>query len=52
MRVELEDGELKLYEEQNEEQEKLGALECVFLNGVLAKKTSLTEIRNRLKEEI
>jgi nicotinamide phosphoribosyltransferase len=48
LRVELEDGEYVLYDQQTPEQEKLGELQTVFKDGKLIKETSLAEIRERI----
>jgi len=48
LRVELEDGDSVLYDQQTPEQEKHGALEVVFEDGELLVNESLTEIRERL----
>jgi nicotinamide phosphoribosyltransferase len=48
LRVELEDGEFVLYDQQTELEETLGVLETVFLNGKLVKQTSLAEVRKNL----
>jgi len=48
LRVEKEGDDYVLYDQQTIEQEKLGELKTVFLDGVLVKETSLLEIRNRL----
>lgn len=49
LRIEQENGSLVLHDQQTEEQEQQGLLECVFLNGKIQKKTSLAEIRSRLQ---
>lgn len=41
-------GVVTLYDKQTKQQEKQGLLETVFLDGVLVKKQSLNEIRERL----
>lgn len=48
VRVEHEDGQYVAYDEQTREQEALGHLETVFLNGTLVKTTTLKEIRERV----
>ena len=48
LRVEKENGHLVLHDQQSEQQEKLGLLEVVFLNGKLIKPVLLAEIRNRI----
>lgn len=48
IRVEKEGDDFVLYDQQTIEQEKLGALETVFLDGKLVKETSLSEIRSLL----
>ena len=49
LRVEQEKDTLVLYDEQSQEQENQGILECVFQDGELKKPISLSTIRNRLK---
>lgn len=41
-------GDLKLFEQVTPEQEATGCLQTVFLNGVVTKRHTLSEIRNRL----
>ena len=48
LRVELENGDYVLYDEQSEQSEKLGELKVVFENGKLVKDVTLAEIRARL----
>jgi nicotinamide phosphoribosyltransferase len=48
LRVELEDSEFVLYDQQTELQETQGLLETVFLNGKLVKQVSLSSIRKNL----
>ena len=48
LRVEMENSKIVLHDHQSEEQEELGMLECVFLNGKLIKEISLKEIRERI----
>ncbi len=48
LRVEIQDGEYILLDNQTEEQEKQGELKTVFENGVIFNEVSLAEIRNRL----
>lgn len=48
LRVELVNGEYTLFDDQTEDQEKLGCLEVVFEDGKLIKEVSLAEIRKRL----
>lgn len=50
LRVELEDGKYVLYDQQTVGQEQSGELTTVFLDGTLTRETSLTEIRQRVKE--
>ena len=45
MRVELEDGEYVLYDQQTKEQEAQGELRTIFLNGELYNQQTLAEIR-------
>jgi nicotinamide phosphoribosyltransferase len=47
MRVELEDGEYVLYDQQTKEQEKGGELQTIFLDGVVHNFQTLAEIRAR-----
>jgi nicotinamide phosphoribosyltransferase len=48
LRVELVDGEYVLFDDQTEEQEKLGELKVVFEDGQMYNEISLAEIRARL----
>lgn len=48
LRVELENGEYVLYDEQTLEQEQQGALETVFENNNLVRYTSFAQIREKL----
>jgi nicotinamide phosphoribosyltransferase len=48
LRVELEDGEYVLYDQQTREQEKQGELKTVYANGEIINKNSLAKIRERL----
>jgi nicotinamide phosphoribosyltransferase len=50
LRVEQEGDSLVLYDNQTEEQEEQGILQCVFLNGELTKEFSLQDIRSRLRD--
>lgn len=52
LRVEKIDGKYTLYDQQTETQETLGELQTVFLNGELVIETSLSEIRDRIKESL
>lgn len=52
LRVEKIDGKYTLYDQQTETQETLGELQTVFLNGELVMETSLSEIRDRIKESL
>ena len=52
LRVERVDGELTLFDQQTEEEEKKGALQCVFYNGVLKNESSLQEVRDRINCEL
>jgi len=49
LRVELEDGEYVVYDQQTQEQEKQGELKTVFLNGKLTNPVTLAEIRARVQ---
>lgn len=48
LRVELENGEYVLYDQQTPEQEKMGELRTVFKNGKMVVDESLEDIRDRL----
>lgn len=48
IRVELEDGEFVVYDEQTKEQEESGELKVVFEDGIIYNETSLNDIRLRL----
>lgn len=48
LRVEKEGDDYVLYDQQTKEQEALGELKTVFLDGKLVSETSLSEIRQRL----
>ncbi len=48
LRVELEDGNYVLYDQQTWNQERQGELKTVFKDGKLTREQSLTEIRRRL----
>ncbi len=52
LRVEMENNSLVLYDQQKEEQENLGELKVVFLDGKLIKTSSLSEIRKRVDLEL
>jgi nicotinamide phosphoribosyltransferase len=52
LRVEMEDGELIMYDQQTEEQEKQGLLKTVFLDGELKRKTNLRLIRELVRSQI
>jgi nicotinamide phosphoribosyltransferase len=52
MRVELEDGEYVLYDQQTVEQEKLGELKIIFEDGVTPNLVTLSEIRARVAANI
>lgn len=52
LRVELEEGEYVLYDQQTPEQETQGELTTVFLDGKLTRETSLSEIRTRIKASL
>lgn len=49
LRVEYEDGNFELYDQQTEAQERQGELQPVFFNGVAQNVQSLNDIRARLK---
>lgn len=48
LRIEREGDNFVLYDQQTEEQETQGVLECVFLDGDLLQSVTLSEIRQRL----
>lgn len=52
LRVEEENGTYKLYDQQTEAQEKEGFLKPVYKNGKLLIEYKLSEIRQRVDEEI
>jgi nicotinamide phosphoribosyltransferase len=52
LRVEFEDGQFVLYDQQTPEQEQQGLLKTVFSNGVLTRETTLQEIRTRVLESL
>lgn len=52
LRIERVDGKLVQYDQQTREQEQQGLLETVFLDGKLVRKTTLQEIRNRVREQL
>ena len=52
LRIERVDGKLVQYDQQTPEQEQQGLLETVFLDGKLVRKTTLQEIRSRVREQL
>lgn len=52
IRIEIENGEYVLKDKQTEEQEKEGFLSTVFYNGKLIKETSISDIRNRINNNL
>lgn len=52
LRIERENGKLVQYDQQTPEQEAQGLLETVFLDGQLVRKTTLQEIRQRVREQL
>jgi nicotinamide phosphoribosyltransferase len=48
LRVELENGDYVLYDQQTPEQERMGELKTVFLNSKMVREHTLTEMRDRL----
>ena len=51
LRVDLnEQGEVTLYQQQTKEQEDRGLLKIIFFNGVMVRKYSLADIRERLRK--
>lgn len=52
LRVELENGEYVLYDQQTPEQEEQGELKTVFKDGILRVEHSLEDIRQRVKESL
>uniref|UniRef100_A0AB39AJQ9 Nicotinamide phosphoribosyltransferase n=1 Tax=Vibrio phage P018-4 TaxID=3229728 RepID=A0AB39AJQ9_9CAUD len=52
LRIERENGKYMVYDQQTPEQEKQGLLETVFKDGKLIRETSLSEIRERVKQSL
>lgn len=52
LRVDIQDNELVLFDQQTEEQENQGLLETVFLDGKITKPVSLSEIRKRIDSNL
>lgn len=52
LRVEINDNEYIVYDQQTEEQEKLGELKPVFVNGKIIKEYTLQEIRSTLARSL
>ncbi|ALM62213.1 nicotinamide phosphoribosyl transferase [Vibrio phage qdvp001] len=52
LRIEKENGKYVVYDQQTPEQEKQGLLETVFKDGKLLRETSLSEIRERVKQSL
>lgn len=52
LRVERIDGQLVQFDQQTPEQEAQGLLETVFLDGELIRTTTLSEIRQRVREQL
>ena len=52
LRVELEDGEYRLYDDQTEDQEEQGSLQEVFVDGCLVNPQSFAAIRERLQKDL
>lgn len=52
LRVELENNQYVLHDQQTPEQEQQGELKTVFLDGELVRETTLAEIRQRIKESL
>lgn len=52
LKVEYEEGKYILYDQQTSEQEQQGCLETVFLDGKLVRETSLSDIRQRVKDSL
>lgn len=52
LRVELENGEYVLYDQQTHEQEGQGELQTVFKDGILRVEHSLQDIRQRVKDSL
>lgn len=52
LRVELENGEYVLYDQQSEEQEGQGELKTIYENGKLIKDTSLAEVRTLVDQNV
>lgn len=52
LRVELENGEYVLYDQQTPKQEEQGELQTVFKDGILRVEHSLSDIRKRVQEDL
>ncbi len=52
LRLELVENNIVLYDKQNEEQENMGLLEIVFIDGKLTKDICLSEIRKTIDSEL
>jgi nicotinamide phosphoribosyltransferase len=52
LRVEMQQGSYTLFEQQTPAQERQGALEVVFENGIITKEQSLAQIRARLDSQL
>lgn len=52
LRVEKQGGGYVLFDSQSEDEERLGELDTVFMNGELVKETSLHHIRENIKKSI
>jgi nicotinamide phosphoribosyltransferase len=52
LRVEMQNGNYTLFDQQTPEQEQQGALEVVFENGIITKQQSLAQIRDRLESQL
>lgn len=52
LRVEKEGNDYVLYDQQTEDQEKEGELDVVFIDGWLAKSTTLVEVRERINNSL
>ena len=52
VRVEMEDGKYVVYDQQTDAQAKEGALETVFVDGVMKRTTSLTKMRERVEKSL
>jgi nicotinamide phosphoribosyltransferase len=52
LRVEMQQGNYTLFDQQTPAQEQQGALEVVFENGIITKEQNLAQIRDRLESQL